>query len=81
MRDEERRRRDRDDVDEHLRPGGPERDELVEAVPREARRASRLGEADGPSAYVAAVAAKTIPAMTKTSGVSPRAKTAVRPSA
>src|SRR6185295_9915100 len=47
VRDEERRRRDRDDVDEHLRPGGPERDELVEAVPREARRASRLGEADG----------------------------------
>ena len=47
VRDEERRRRDRDDVDEHLRPGRTEGDELVEAVSREARRAAGLGKADG----------------------------------
>ena len=45
---EERGGRDRDDVDEHLRPRRAERDELVEAVPREARRAARLGEAHRP---------------------------------
>ena len=42
VRDEERRDGDGDDVDEHLRPGGRERDELVERVPREARRAAGL---------------------------------------
>ena len=36
VRDEERRRRDRDDVDEHLRPRRPERDQLVERVSGEA---------------------------------------------
>ena len=46
--DEERRRRDGDDVDEHLRPGGAERDELVERVPGEAGRAAGLREADRP---------------------------------
>ena len=39
---EEGRDRDRGDVDEHLRPGGPEADELVEPVPGEARAAARL---------------------------------------
>ena len=43
--DEERRDGDGDDVDEHLRPGCDEADELVERVPREARRAAGLGEA------------------------------------
>ena len=47
VRDEERRDGDRDDVVEHLRPGGPELDELVEGVAREARRAARLGIAHG----------------------------------
>ena len=47
VRDEERRDGDRDDVVEHLRPRRPERDELVEGVPREARRAAGLGVADG----------------------------------
>ena len=36
VRDEERRGGDGDDVDEHLRPGGAEGDELVEGVPGEA---------------------------------------------
>ena len=40
---EERGGRDRDDVDEHLRPGGTEGDELVEGVAGEARRATGLG--------------------------------------
>ena len=42
VRDEERRDGDRDDVVQHLRPGGSEADELVEGVAREARRAARL---------------------------------------
>ena len=42
--DEERRHGDGDDVDEHLRPARDEAHELVEGVPREARRASRLRE-------------------------------------
>ena len=42
VRDEERGDRDRDDVVEHLRPRGSERDELVEGVAREGRRAARL---------------------------------------
>ena len=46
VRDEERRDGDRDDVVEHLRPGGPERDELVEGVAGEARRAAGLRVAD-----------------------------------
>ena len=45
VRHEERRDGDRDDVVEHLRPGRPERDELVEGVAREARRAAGLREA------------------------------------
>ena len=45
--DEERGRRDRDDVDERLRPPRAERDELVERVPGEARRAARLRVAHG----------------------------------
>ncbi len=45
--DEERRDRDRDDVVEQLGPAGPERDHLVECVPREARRAACLRVADG----------------------------------
>ena len=48
VRDEERRDRDRDDVVQHLRPAGAERDELVERVPREARRAAGLGVANRP---------------------------------
>ena len=48
VRHEERRDRDRDDVVEHLRPGGPERDELVERAPREARRPAGLGEEHRP---------------------------------
>ena len=47
VRDEERRDRDGDDVDEHLRPPGDEAHELVERVSREARRASGLREARG----------------------------------
>ena len=43
MRHEERRGRDRDDVDEHLRPRCAEADELVERVAREARGATGLG--------------------------------------
>ena len=39
------------------------------------------GKRTVPSAYVAAVAAKITPAITKTSGVSPSANTAVTPSA
>src|SRR6187551_1483672 len=45
--DEERRHRDGDDVDEHLRPARREADELVERVPREARGAAGLREARG----------------------------------
>ena len=45
VRDEERRDRDGDDVDEHLRPRRAEADELVERVAGEARRAAGLGEA------------------------------------
>ena len=47
VRDEDHRDRDGDHVVQHLRPGGPERDELVERVAREARRAARLRVADG----------------------------------
>ena len=43
VRHEERRDRDRDDVVEHLAPGGEEGPELVERVARERRRAARLG--------------------------------------
>ena len=43
VRNEERRRRDGDDVHEHLRPRRVEADELVEGMPREARGASRFG--------------------------------------
>src|SRR5215204_5593921 len=46
VRDEERRDGDRDDVVEHLRPGGPEGDEFVEGVSGEARGAARLGVTD-----------------------------------
>ena len=46
VRDEERRRGDGDDVDEHLGPGRPEGDDLVERVAREARGAAGLGIAD-----------------------------------
>src|SRR2546421_5480705 len=42
VRHEKRRDGDRDDVVEHLRPGRPERDDLVEGVPREARGAAGL---------------------------------------
>ena len=42
VRHEDHRDRDGDHVVEHLRPRGPERDELVERVPRERRRAARL---------------------------------------
>src|SRR3712207_7996948 len=42
VRHEVRRDGARDDVVEHLRPGGAERPELVEGVPRERRRAARL---------------------------------------
>ena len=42
VRHEERRDRDGDRVVEHLRPGGEERDELVERAPGEARRAACL---------------------------------------
>ena len=45
VRHEERRDGDRDDVVEHLRPGGLERDDLVERVAREARGAAGLREA------------------------------------
>ncbi len=45
VRDEEGRRRDRGDVDEHLRPRGAERHRLVEGVAGEARGAARLGVA------------------------------------
>ena len=48
VRNEDRRDRDRDHVVQHLRPRRPERDELVERVPGEARRAARLRKADGP---------------------------------
>ena len=48
VRDEEGRRGDGDDVDEHLRPGGAERDELVEGVPGEAGGAAGLGEPHRP---------------------------------
>ena len=47
VRHEERRDGDRDHVVQHLGPRGPERDELVERVAREARRAARLRIADG----------------------------------
>ena len=47
VRHEDRRDGDRDHVVQHLGPGGPERDELVERVPGEARRAAGLREADG----------------------------------
>ncbi len=46
MRHEERRRGDRHDVDEHLRPRCAEAHELVERVAGEARRAAGLGKAD-----------------------------------
>ena len=81
VRDEERRDGDRDDVVEHLRPGGSEADELVEGVAREARRAARLRVAHGALGVGQRCRAKIRPAMTKTSGVSPSAKTAVTPSA
>ncbi len=42
VRDEEGRDRHGGDVDEHLRPGRPEADELVEPVPREARGSAGL---------------------------------------
>src|SRR2546421_6669278 len=48
VRHEERRDGDRDDVVEHLRPGGPERDDLVEGVAREARGSSGLRKAHRP---------------------------------
>jgi hypothetical protein len=48
VRDEERRDGDRDDVVQHLRPRGPEADELVEGVAREAGRAPRLRVANRP---------------------------------
>ena len=48
VRDEERRRRDRDDVDEHLRPRRPERDQLVERVAGEAGGAAGLREPHRP---------------------------------
>ncbi len=48
VRDEDHRDRDGDHVVEHLRPRRPEGDELVEGVPREARRAARLRVVDGP---------------------------------
>ena len=47
VRHEERRRRHRDDVDEHLGPRGAEADHLVERVAGEARRAARLRVEDG----------------------------------
>ena len=47
MRDEEGRDRDRDDVDEHLRPRGDEADQLVEGVAGEAGRAAGLRVAGG----------------------------------
>ena len=43
VRDEDHRDRDGDHVVEHLRPRRPERDELVERVAREARRAPASG--------------------------------------
>ena len=43
VRDEEGRDRDRDDVIEHLPPGGDEADHLVEGVAGEARGPARLG--------------------------------------
>ena len=46
VRDEERRDGDRDDVVQHLRPGGSEADELVEGVAREAGGAAGLRIAD-----------------------------------
>jgi hypothetical protein len=46
VRHEERRDRDRDHVVQHLGPGSPEADRLVERVPREARRPAGLREAD-----------------------------------
>ena len=45
VRDEERRDGDRDDVVEHLGPGGPEAHDLVEGVAGEARGAAGLREA------------------------------------
>ena len=48
MRDEEGRDRDGDDVIQQLRPRGAEADRLVERVPGEARRASRLRIANRP---------------------------------
>src|SRR5205823_6286008 len=47
VRHEERRDGDRDDVIEHLRPRGRERDELVKGMACEARRAARFREPDG----------------------------------
>jgi hypothetical protein len=47
VRHEEGRRRDRDHVDEHLRPGRAEGDDLVERMPCEAGRAAGLRVADG----------------------------------
>ena len=47
VRDEDHRDRDGDHVVEHLGPGGEERHELVERVPREARGSARLRIADG----------------------------------
>jgi hypothetical protein len=46
VRDEDHRDRDGDHVVQHLGPRRPERDQLVEGVPREARRAARLRVAD-----------------------------------
>ncbi len=46
VRDEDHRDCDGDHVVEHLRPRGPERDQLVERVAGEARRATRLRIAD-----------------------------------
>ncbi len=48
VRDEERRDGDRDDVVQHLGPGRPEADELVEGVAREARRPAGLRVAHRP---------------------------------
>ena len=47
VRHEDHRDRDGDHVVQHLRPGGPERDQLVERVAGEARRPARLRVAHG----------------------------------
>ena len=81
MRDEERRRRDRQHVVEHLAPGREERPELVEGVARERRGPAGLGEHRGRLGVRRGGQEEDEPEMMKTIGVSPSASAATSPSA